>query len=196
MSVAYLLAFAAAAAADQPIDKFAVEIMHSYGRCVARRDPRRARELLAMDYQTEDYSKALRRLADRNSSCVPSAGRLKFNSVLFAGALAEALIKSETKGADLTQRITIDPQKVAVPLRSELDDMALCTIAESPAESAHLIATKPMSPEESQAIRALAPALTQCLRKGMTVTFNRPALRSVMALTAWRIVTTPRSAQP
>jgi len=191
--IAYLLVFAAAAGSTGN-DAVSVRIMHDYGRCVVARDQRRARELLAMDYRTDAYSKALLRLADRNKGCIPPAGQLRFHPVLFAGALAEALLERDARGSNLAQLLAVDPAKAAIPIRSDLDAMALCTIARTPANSAQLLATKPMSKDESIAIRALAPVLTDCLRKDLKVTFNRPALRSVMALTAWRIVAKPRGA--
>jgi hypothetical protein len=189
-----LLLSAATSATPPPIDRVAVDVMHQFGRCVAALDGRRAGELLAMDYRTDEYTKAMIQLADRNNrACMPPGGQLKFHPVLFAGALAEALLKKQKlEASSLAQRLAVDPMKTPVPVRSELDAMALCAVTKTPAESAALLGTKPMSQEEGALIQGLAPVLTDCLRKDLKVTFNRPALRSVLALTAWRIVTTPR----
>lgn len=190
MSVAYMLAFAAAAAADAAShqnDKLAVEVMHNYGACVAKLDKSRARQLLAMDYRSDEYTTALIKLADRNKRCVPPGGQLRFQPILFAGAVAEELLKSGGRDQDLVQRLSVDPVKIAAPVRSDLDDMALCTITRKPAESAQLLATRPVSKEESAVIRSLAPTLTDCLRHDLKATFNVPALRSIIALNAWRL---------
>ena len=191
MSIAYLLA-AAAAAVNVP-DAASVRMMHQYGACVVARDERRSLGLLAMDYRTDAYSQALRKLAGRNTECVPPGGQLRFHSVLFAGALAEGLIKENFKGAELAQLLAVDPANSAVAVRSDLEAMALCALTRAPAAGAGLLATAPMRKEESAAMQGFAPQLTQCLRKDLKVTFNRPALRSVLALTAWRIASTQKA---
>lgn len=197
MSMFLGLLLSAATPATPPTDRVAVQVMHQFGRCVASQDERRASELLAMDYRTDEYTKAMIGLADRNNrACMPPGGQLKFHQVLFAGALAEGLLKKQKlERTGLAQRLAVDPLKTPVPVRSELDTMALCAVTRTPAQSAALLDTKPMSKEEGMLIQSLAPVLTDCLRKDLKVTFNRPALRSVLALTAWRIVTTPGGAQ-
>jgi hypothetical protein len=187
MSVAWVLTLAAAAAA-QP-DELATQAMHNFGACVVETTSRGARRVLAMDYRTPEYSQALRRLARGHGRCTPGH-ELRFTGVLFAGAMAEALLESDVKAAELPGRLGVDAGQVPVPPRSPTEAMALCTVRQAPQAVVHLLATEPASPEEAQADKALRPAMTECLRKGVQLNLNRPALRSVLALAAWRIAST------
>jgi hypothetical protein len=51
-----------------------------------------------------------------------------------------------------------------------------------------LLASAPASASEEAAVRALRPRLAACLRAGLTAHFNRPALRALLALSAYRLV--------
>jgi hypothetical protein len=64
----------------------------------------------------------------------------------------------------------------------------------APEATAKLFATEPATPEETKAMQPLGEVLTDCLQKGMQLQMNKPALRAVLALAAWRIVTTSRKA--
>jgi hypothetical protein len=164
--------------------------MQNFGTCVVQQTPEGARQVLAMDYRSKPYADKLRAIAKGHGRCAPGS-ELKFNGVLFAGAMAEALLKSDLKPAALTHRLAYDPTRPAIPARSPTEAMALCTVLQAPDASARLFAADPASPEEAEAVEALGPTLTGCLAKGTTLSLNRPALRSVLALAAWRIASTP-----
>ena len=203
MSIAFLLAFAAAAAAQAPAgapaandlnpDPRAVEVMQKYGTCVAWSAPGRAREALRMDFGDPASREALVRLTNSEKYCL-DRGSLRFSPVLFAGAMAEALIEKEIKRSELPRRLAPDPLRETIAARSSAEAMALCTVLKAPDATAKLLATKPMTSEETQAMQPLGDVLMECLRKGMQLQMNKPALRSLLALAAWRIVTTPRKA--
>ena len=197
MSVAYLLVLAAAAASSPPPqpDALAAQAMHNFGACVVDQTPQGARELLAMDYRSKPYQKKLQAMAQGHGRCAPNS-RLRFNGVLFAGALAEELLKTDVKAADLPKRLAFDAARETIPARSPTETMALCTVLKAPDASITLFGTEPATHEEGQALRALVPVMTECLTKDMKVEANGPALRSILALAAWRIAMTPvRAAQ-
>lgn len=177
---------AAAPLYGTPATPLAVEAMHNFGACVVRYTPAGARGLLVMDYRTEAYSKALRRLAKGHSRCAPRS-EIRFNGVLFAGALAEALLESEVKASDMSRLLAPDSSRPAIVARDEVETMALCTVLASPGGTVKLLATEPASKEQAAAMQTLAPTLATCLAKSMQVKLNPPALRSVLALAAWRI---------
>ena len=191
MSVAYILAFAAAAA-SQPND-LSVQAVHNFGACVVRYTPRGAERVLAMDYRTDAYREALRRLGLGHDRCVTPGGRLKSQGVLLAGAMAEALLEAEVKEADLPKRLAFDPQRSRIEARGPTEAMALCTALHDPLGTAALFKTEPASRGEKEAVEALSPVLTDCLSKNVKLTVNMPALRSLLALAAWRIVSAPGS---
>jgi hypothetical protein len=170
----------------------AVEAMHNFGACVVRFTPSGARGLLAMDFRTGAYNQAMRRLARGHGRCAPRS-EIRFNGLLFAGALAEALLETEVKVSDLPRRLARDPSRPVIAARDEVETMALCTVLASPGGTTALFRAHPASAEEAAAVRALAPTLSTCLAQSMQVKLNRPALRSVLALAAWRIASAPRA---
>ncbi len=191
--VGLALASSSAAAAPpqgKPSDPLAVEAMVNFGQCVARFTPAGARKVLAMDFRTKEYSQAIDRLASGHSRCAPGS-RIGFNGVLFAGALAEAMLEAETRPEALPARIARHPARAPIEARSPVETMALCTALEAPQAVAGLFATVPASPEEAAAVQGLAPTLGACLAQGQSAEMNRPGLRSVLALAAWRIASTP-----
>lgn len=188
-----LLALAAASAsAPSTTLPVALGAIHDFGACVARQSPRAARNLLSTDFQTRGYRDKLHSLATGNSRCVRPNWQLKSSNLLFAGAIAESLLATEVKPADLPARLGYDPARSALPSHSETETMALCTVMKAPKATVALLATEPATLDEHQAIVEISATLPQCVTKAMTVSLNPPALRSMLALAAWRIVEAPR----
>ena len=198
MSVAFFI-FAAAAAAQAPAnndlqpDPRAVGVMQKYGTCVAWSDPARVRKVLALNYLEPGYHEALVALTNSEKFCL-EYGQLKFSPVLFAGAMAEALLEKDVKRSELPQRLAYDSARETIAARSSTEAMALCTVLKAPQATAALLQSEPMTSAESQALQPLGPVLMDCLKKDMKLALNKPALRSVLALAAYRIVTTPKKA--
>jgi hypothetical protein len=193
MSVAFLI-FAAASAAHGG-DDLAVRAVHNFGECIVREAPKGAAEqVLDMDYRTEDYREKLRAMAKGHDRCLVGGWQLGSSPVLVAGAMAEALLKSDIPAAELPQRLAYDPARKVINARSPTETMALCTVLRAPQASVQLLATEPATREESAAISAVAPVLTECLKKDTKLELNKPALRSLVALAAWRIASTPKVA--
>jgi hypothetical protein len=165
-------------------DDLSVEALRNFGACVVQMTPAGAEEVLAMDFRTDEYREKLRRLAKGHDRCTRPRTELKFNGVLFAGAMAEALL--EEPGRRVLSRL---PDELTAPLaaRSPLEAMALCGVITRPAAAARLLESELASKDEDQAIEALTPTLNACLIGADKAELNRPALRSIVALAAWRI---------
>lgn len=174
----------------QVSEPLAVEAMVNFGQCVARFTPQGARRVLAMDYRTEAYATAMRKLARGHGRCAPRS-EIRFNGVLFAGAMAEALLETEGTPASLPSRLAPNPARSPIAARSPVETMALCTVLAAPTATAGLFATTPASAEEAAAMQALEPTLAACLANGRKLELNRPGLRAVLALAAWRIASAP-----
>ena len=185
-----LLALAVAAGNCLPTDDLAVEAMNNFGACVVAQTPQAACEILALDYWTPAYDKKMRVVAKGHSRCAPGA-EIRFNHLLFAGALAEALVKLDLASNELPQKLAYDPTREPIAARSPTEEMALCTALNAPHATAAVLGTEPASAEELHAMRPLGSVLSECLKKGAKVALNRPALRSVLAIAAYRIVSTP-----
>ena len=191
-----LFALAAARVLANTPENVAIQAVHNFGSCVVSRTPQGARQLLAMDYRAPDYQTRLRAYLKGHERCIPFNAAIGSREVLFAGSLAEALLKADVKRSQLPQRIAFDPQREVIAARSPAEEMALCTVFEAPQATAKLFETEPATPEEDQAVNPLTQVLPRCLKKETQLTLNKPALRSLLALAAWRIAMTPKKATP
>ena len=192
MIVAYLILAASAASSSNP-DDLSVQALHNFGTCVVQRAPRGARAALDLDYRSNEYDQQMHAVLKGTDYCLTPGGQMRASPVLYAGAMAEALLKDEIKPADLPQRLAYDPAWAVIKARSPVEAMALCTALQAPQATARLLETEPTSREESAAVGSIAPVLTECLKKGTQLNVNKPALRALLALAAWRIVTTPKA---
>lgn len=193
LSLAAAGAFAVPAAAQQqseqsrtwgqPVDPVAAQAIRNFALCAVQRTPAGAERLLGMDFRNDDYGAAVQRYATGHDYC--GRGTLRFSSVLFAGGLAEGLLRRMgNAGQSLSPAAS-----PATPFeaRDETEYVGLCVARTAPAEVRALLRTEPASPEERAAVAALSPALTACVRQGQTMRLNRPGLRAIVALATYRI---------
>jgi len=164
-----------------------LRILDRFSRCVAGRQENAAAALLAADPATSDYRSGMRRLAQSNWGCLGS-GTLNFNEALFAGGLAEALLRRGNANTNLMARTAHDPGRPALAVRNEAELMSICTVRAAPSQVEALLASEVASPEEAAAVRALMPQIGQCLSAGVNMRLNRPALRAALALATHRLV--------
>jgi hypothetical protein len=193
MIAALLLGLAAAPSLST--DDLAVQALYNFGACVVEQTPQGARELLELDYRSPAYAKKMHAISRGHDRCA-TASRLEYNGMLFAGALAEALLKTDVKPGELATRIAYDPARPSILARSATEDMALCTALQAPKETVALLATQPATHEEMEAMTPLGPVLGSCLKKGATVELNKPAIRALHPLPANRSAKRPRAPAP
>jgi hypothetical protein len=193
MIVAALL-LAAAAPASTGAEELAVHALYSFAACAVQRTPEGARALLAMDYRSAEYHKRLRAYMKGHEDCIGRGARLGASQLLIGGSLAEALLKSDFPASQLPQRLSFDPQREVIEARGEGEAMAVCTVMQDPQTAAKIFDTEPATGDEANAMKPLGAVLVQCLKQGTQMTLNKPALRSLLALAAWRIATMPRKA--
>lgn len=191
-----MIAFLAIAVAAAPMssDALSIQSLQELGECIARREPETARAVLAMDFRSDEYRRKLRAIGKASGSCIPPNSNLRSAGMLFAGAVAEGLLNAEVAEAELPARLAYDPARKVIEARSPSEEMALCTAFRAPEATAALLRTKPATAEEARAEDSLTPVLRDCLKKDAKVELNRPAMRSLLALAAYRIVTTPKAA--
>lgn len=189
MSVFLALALSASSI---PVDATSLQAMHKYGACVVAASPRRAEQILAMDYRSKAYREQMRDFAQYHDRCIAPNWRMHFSQMLFAGAVAEALLASQAKTAELPQILAYDPSRAKMDARSESEAMALCTAMQAPDATAELLGTEPATEPEIAAVAKVEAVLPNCLKKDSKLSLNPPALRALLALAAWRIVETPK----
>jgi len=202
----FFTAFAAAALAAQPAESTGslseprlVRSLHRYANCVAQDRSQAARALLAMDFRTREYSRAMVQLARNDGFCEGAAeAERSFGSsgLLFAGALAEALLRRDLAGQELAPRVAYDPARPAIEARNAGEVMAICVVREDTGATSRLLATGPATAEEVEALRAMSAVLSGCVPARSEARFTREALRAVIALAAYRLVQHNRAAAP
>lgn len=160
--------------------------MRDFGRCIVAAEGSEAAVVLAMDFRTPAYRDALRRLGRSNARCLPPSSELQSAQLLFAGALAEALLITRAR-KPLAGALALDPAQPAVEARGQSEVMALCVVRAEPAASASLIEAGPATPAEAQALASLSARLPACLAQGASMRLNRPGLRALIALAAYRV---------
>ncbi|MEA3004203.1 MAG: hypothetical protein QOH81_2991 [Sphingomonadales bacterium] len=162
-----------------------LRILHRFSQCVAQRRPGAARDILARGYDAA-MRPALGRIAAWGLDCGPG-GHLHVSGMLFAGAMAEALLVPLTRGASLERVVAFDPDRPSLDARDEAEMMSFCAVRAAPAAVAALFATDGASRREEAAVQALLPQLTECLGRDVRLVTNRPALRALLALAALRL---------
>jgi hypothetical protein len=193
LAAAGATAASAAPADDQRATPEELRMLHDFTRCVAGQSEGQARRVLGMDYRTGAYRRSLRNLAVEARACRPFGFDFRMSGVLYAGSLAEALLPKALAGSTLVSRAAVDPSRPAIPARDEGEYLGLCAVRMMPDRVAALLATAPGSAEEKDAAAAVSRDLGPCLKAGVSAKLNRPGLRALLALAAYRIVT---QAQP
>jgi hypothetical protein len=174
-------------APDSPSKPEDIRMLHDFARCVVEANPAQAGRILKLDYRTDSYRRSLGNLAHAPRACAAFDGRMRIAGVLLAGSFAEALLPRVLAGRPLTAAAAPDPAK-PLAARDDGEYLGLCAVRSMPDRVAALLATAPSSGEEKAAVAAIAPALSPCLRAGAAAKVNRPALRALLALAAYRIV--------
>ena len=160
--------------------------MQAFAQCVVNKQPDAAASLLSMDYRDKAYQQAIRRMAQNNGGCIGLYKSAQFNSLVFAGALAEQLIVRER--TDIARAIAFDPGRPVLPSRGPSETLALCLALEQPKAVAGLLQTPLASDEESAAFAAVVAGVPACLPTGQPLRTNRAGLRAILATASYRII--------
>jgi hypothetical protein len=160
--------------------------IHGFGACVADGSTELASETLRSDFTNRSYRTSLRRLVRANESCFRQRGRLRSGGLLFAGAMAERLLKRNPQ--PLNVRLARAAMKPATPAYSPSDQIAICVVRGVPDETGQLLASDVGSEAEAAAVRALAPAIAACSASAAKLESNVGGLRAILATAAYRSI--------
>lgn len=161
--------------------------MHSSGACVADRSPELATDVLNRDFQTRSYRAGLDALARHNGDCFRRGSRMRPTSLVFAGAIAESLLKASPQ--PLNVRLARASQGPAAPHYSEADRTAMCVVRSVPDDVGRLFAAQIDSDAETEAYRALDVPVRVCAPRGVRLDATPAGLRAILATAALRTVT-------
>ncbi len=167
-------------------DGFSRQAAQNFARCVVNMSPKAARRALALDYRTPEYDQAVRALMRGHDRCITPGGVLRGSQVLLVGALAETILIEDVRGP-LDQALRFNRASPQIASRSVGETMALCLVRKSPEDVARLMQAPIGGADEKIASQPLIAALPACLVKDASMKLNRPALRAVVALAAYRV---------
>lgn len=169
-----------------PSSPEAVQEMYRVGHCIAEREARLAGDMLSIDFTTPDYRRAMDRLIERGRVCLPEGSRMRFNPLLFAGAVAERLLEREPTAVNVQLARRAD--RPAVSARSPSDRLAICVVRSAPDEVGRLFAAEPASAGEGEAADGLATIVRLCSGGEPRLDATATGLRAMLATAAFRTV--------
>jgi hypothetical protein len=140
-----------------------------------------------MDFRSPEYGKMMKAYARGHGYCAWNS-KIRFSSVIFAGNLAEVILVKDNVTANLPRALATRPAAAAVIPRSGFENTALCVVRKEPAKAGTLMETAVASQAEDQALRALGDTLIGCVPSGVSLRLNRPGLRALLAIAAYRLV--------
>lgn len=166
----------------------ALAALRTYATCAVQHTARGAERVLSMDIESPQYGEAIRSFARGHSYCSPAGSRLKFTGVLFAGDLAEALIRQGYAGQPLAPRFAVAAPEAYLPPHGWGEAIGMCVTRAEPAAVEAVLATAPGSDDEVHALDQTGSSLAGCIPKGKTLKINKPMVRAFYALGAWRLL--------
>jgi hypothetical protein len=192
LSLACATALAQPVMAKEPLpsapDDLSVQAVHNFAACIVDTTPRGAEELLGLDYRSPEYVKKMDRLTQghADSRCI-NASRMRSSGVLIAGGMAERLLIEKVKPDHFASLVVYDASKAPIEARSPTEMTSMCVVRAEPARTFAIFQTEPTTPDEGHAMQAIGPALLNCVKAGQKMSFNKPGLRAMLALAAYRL---------
>jgi hypothetical protein len=160
--------------------------LHKYAACVADGAPRRAATVLTMEGDDEAREATEGSFFKSRGECLGrDGGKMRSSSMLALGGVAERLLTRQHLIDDLPARVAAAP---TITARNDSEVVGLCAVRTAPDQARAALLTAPQTPEELQALQAIGPVLAGCLRKDQQVKFNRPGMRAMIAVAAFRLV--------
>jgi hypothetical protein len=167
----------------------------AYAKCVAEYSPDESARVLSMNFTTSRYRTALRMLSKASEQpCARDSigkGVMRGDDLVFAGAVAEALIESATKSVNV--RLARVPADLKVLTFSPTDAVASCVARSDPDGTGKLFATDSGSSEEVEAAQALSLAVGRCAQKSAPMSLSPLGLRSILATASFRLLAAQES---
>jgi hypothetical protein len=179
-----LALFGAQAEPAEPVnipEPQAVRTMHEFTSCIVEARTGEVRSVLNMDFRTRTYRRRLIELGRSSPTCAPRW--IGIGGLLFAGSLAEHLFLRTNRALDPAD-IAASPPRTP---RNRMEGLADCVVRHSPVQARAVLDSAPTTAEEASALEALRPAVAACLQGADEARMNRPALRSLVALSLYHL---------
>ena len=203
MSLFLALMMAAAAPSDAQLGGAATvkerQGLHAHAQCTVSERPDEVRALLAMDFRTREYGKAMRRLMNSPVFCRGvgiKRGVQGATQLMWAGSFADGLLRRDRTLDDFASKTAYRPALPTIEARNAAELMAFCVVRTNPQGTAALLRTDPATKEELEALKAVGATLSACVPANSTSEFTRESLRAVLALGAYRLARHNQGASP
>lgn len=177
---------------ENPDSANSAEVMLAFARCFARQQERASEAVVRMPYQGREQAAAVRRLIDREESCLgDNSVQLRFPTQLLVGGMAEHFILRRYEGVDISALVAMDDEAIArsgLLGRNAYEALSLCVVRRDPAAARALVGTSPRSSAERTVIGRIVPNLAPCIPADFQMTFSPGALRALIATGVYRVV--------
>lgn len=174
------------AVTDSANDPVVSKVVNRFARCVANSKPQWADGVLAMQFLSEEQMRAATKGVSGLQSCFgTSQFDLKFSSLSLLGGLAEQRIAERFGDKDVSRLSAITDEQLfssAAAPKTTTDDFAMCIARKDPVTVRRLIASEPITSEETQLIQSLVPHLSGCLPSGLNIKLNKQTIRVYSAV--------------
>jgi hypothetical protein len=174
-------------------------VMRRFSGCVARARRRWAETAVQLPIHGAEQNSYIARHLSGEDDCMGYSGaELRFQPALVVGGMAEELIETHYRSADLgpvAQLSDAELEARGLMPRNGNEDFAICVVRRDPVLVRELLRTTPATPREMDSARRLTPHLGHCLYQGQTMNFHPSALRTLLAPSLYRILASLVSAQ-
>ncbi|QZD95352.1 hypothetical protein [Qipengyuania gelatinilytica] len=165
--------------------------VEAWTACIANERTDEVREVLALDFRSDEYRNKMKALAKArvSSECFNAMPRsyrkIELGGLPFAGGLAEQVIEMDDE--PLLQRLSMAALAGDVPTYSRTDAIAQCMARGAPHLVAILFDTEINSGEEIEALAELQPVSAACTR-GAALEASPFGMRSMLATASYRLL--------
>jgi hypothetical protein len=165
--------------------------LHLAGQCIVNERSKEVRALLAMDFRDTKYGRRMHNLVNGGGmGCrgvnVPR-GVYKAGGLLWAGSLAEWLLRRDRMLDNLAAHTDFKPELPTIEARNAGEYLAYCLVRTNPQGAAAMLRTDPATSQELDALKAIGPSLSACVPANSKSEFTRESLRALLALGAQRL---------
>ncbi len=197
IALAALLASQAAMAQPRPAASEARQSVADFAKCLSTSKAERVNELVRLPVDSAQYRRVAQRLYETADDMCVVDGSLRYNAVLFAGALYDALYTRDfgfggpgtfpegvnTRYADRYRA----PYSVDARQAIAIEQFGECVARAEPAASRLLLLSAPGSSEEGVQLASLKPRLAACVVNGKTVEMSKGVVRGAVAEGMYRL---------
>jgi hypothetical protein len=175
-------------------EKQAMQELAVYAKCIASRRGERARELALAPYGSDEQEKAAANVVHgSDETCIKSgfdSVRVTVRADLLAGAVAKELLRADYPDLQAVvdrRSVDVETERQRAATLSVAERFGRCVVWNDPAGVSALLSAEPGSTGERLAVEGLKEDLGMCLEEGNTLRLDRSFVRTIAAVSAYRL---------